>query len=216
MGIGSGAVYAFRDQGFGWQSSQTITSPTPNVNDDFGDYGLAMDATAARWIVGEPGDDMLGTDSGTVHVFDSPCTGPTTYCTAKTNTLGCIPQIAFTGAPSATVGGGFVITTSNVINNRLGYLFYGTNGQSAAPFKGGTLCVRQPLHRTPGQLSGGTPAPAFDCSGMLSLDFNVWLGSSNDPTLFIGQRVQAQYWSRDSQASYGVSLTDALDFVVAP
>ena len=35
---------------------------------------------------------------------------PTVYCTAKTNSLGCLPTIGFTGAPSASAGSGFNLT----------------------------------------------------------------------------------------------------------
>ena len=34
---------------------------------------------------------------------------PVTYCTAKTNSQGCVPAVGSTGTPSATAGSGFVI-----------------------------------------------------------------------------------------------------------
>src|SRR6185295_10948986 len=58
----------------------------------------------------------------------------TVYCTAKVNSLGCVPAIGFTGTPSKTFGTAFHITATNVLNGKDGLLFYGWNGQLANPF----------------------------------------------------------------------------------
>jgi hypothetical protein len=64
-----------------------------------------------------------------------------------------------------------VISASNVLNNKNGLLFYGSNGRNALPFQGGTLCVKTPVRRTPAVNSGGNPPPN-DCTGNFSLDMN--------------------------------------------
>ena len=91
------------------------------------------------------------------------------------------------------------------------------------PFQGGTLCIASPIGRTPPTNSGGTPGPALDCSGVLSIDFNAFalglLGGNPFFELQIpGTRICAQWWSRDpgypsTQAS---SLADGLSFVIRP
>jgi hypothetical protein len=141
---------------------------------------------------------------------------PATYCTAKVNSLGCTPAIGSSGLPSASLGNGFQITASNLRNRKLGILFYGTSGAAAAPFKGGTLCMQGPLVRARRQNSGGATTPTNDCSGGFSYDFNEYVAGGSDPALVGGQTVWAQYWSRDQGSSFGVSLTDALQFTLEP
>jgi hypothetical protein len=119
-----------------------------------------------------------------------------TYCVAKTNSLGCVPSLTFSGTPSASAGSGFDIQVSNVLSNRNGMFFYGVSGRQALPFHGGTLCVAPPLHRTAAQSSGGNPTT--DCSGVYAIDFNAWIGLAIDPRLVAGTAVDGQFWSRDS------------------
>src|SRR6185436_16998266 len=39
------------------------------------------------------------------------------FCTAKINSLGCLPSISGAGSPSASAGSGFVVACANVLNN---------------------------------------------------------------------------------------------------
>jgi hypothetical protein len=147
--------------------------------------------------------------------FTSNCTGiVSAYCTAKVNSQGCTPTIEALGAPSASVLAPFRIRARNVLNNKLGLLFYGF-APDAAPFQGGHLCVQQPLRRTPVQDSEGNTAPE-DCSGLYSFDFNHHIRSGIDPLLGAGAAVCAQYWSRDPSSPSTTGLTNALSFVICP
>jgi len=140
------------------------------------------------------------------------------YCTAKNNSLGCLPQVAVAGTPGATAAGPYDFSASTVLNGKNGLPFYGVGGPAALPFLGGTLCVQPPLRRLTVQNSGGSPPPAQDCSGAYLLDFNALIQSGSDPLLAPGQRVNAQWWSRDPAHpdGTGVGLTDALEFVIGP
>ncbi|HUR27572.1 MAG TPA: S8 family serine peptidase, partial [Planctomycetota bacterium] len=70
------------------------------------------------------------------------CSGSVTpYCVAKLNSLFCLPAIHGTGTPSASTGSGFLVTCTNVLNNKPGLLLYTVGGRAASPFTGGTLCV---------------------------------------------------------------------------
>jgi len=142
--------------------------------------------------------------------------GPQVYCTAKVNSQGCTPQIGSSGTPSATAGSGFVVSASNVINNKLGIAFFGMTGPASISFQGAFLCIGSPVQRTPPVLSGGTPPPATDCSGVLSFDYNVLIASGTNPALFASQHVWTQFWYRDPPAPFSTGLTDALHFVIAP
>jgi plastocyanin len=158
-----------------------------------------------------PGNVTVG-DSRSVTLFDC---SVSTYCTAKVNSLFCTPAIGSSGLPSASAGNGFAITAANIINQKFGLFFYGTNGQLASPFQGGFLCAKAPTKRTPVQSSGGSAAGS-DCTGSYSIDFNAWIASGIDPALMAGTAVDGQYWSRDPQGSFGTNLTDAIHFVICP
>jgi hypothetical protein len=96
--------------------------------------------------------DIAAGDQRTVALIERSCSGPViTYCTAKLNSLGCLPVIGSSGTPSASAGGGFTISGSNVRNQKSGLLFYGFDGQAAIAFEGGTLCVTSQIRRTPGE-----------------------------------------------------------------
>ncbi|MCP3917279.1 MAG: CehA/McbA family metallohydrolase [bacterium] len=134
-----------------------------------------------------------------------------TYCTGKASSLGCTPDIAWSGTPSATAGSGFTISASDLIPNSFGLMIYGL-APDFRPFQDATLCVGLPFVRTPIQNSGsGGSAP---CSGEYTLDFNTLIASGMDPTLTVGTTVFSQYWQRDNAASFGSGLSNALQFTI--
>lgn len=143
---------------------------------------------------------------------------PVTYCTAKTNSLGCTPTIGSSGVPSMSAGEGFHITCSNVINEKVGLMRVSTTGPNAAPFKGGFNCVQGPAARLGYQNAGGNPAPAHDCSGGYILDFNEYIASGANPFLSQGTTVWVQWWMRDTgfapPANY--SFSAGLQFTIEP
>ncbi|MBI5434027.1 MAG: VCBS repeat-containing protein [Planctomycetes bacterium] len=145
------------------------------------------------------------------------CAPFASYCTAKTNSLGCTPTLAATGAPSASSPSGFRIVATDVLAKKTGLFFYGTSGQVAAAFQGGTLCVKGPITRTALQNSGGNLAPT-DCSGSYEFDFNTHVASGVDPSLVAGTHVDGQFWSRDPgfSAPNNTGLTRAIDFTLCP
>jgi len=137
-----------------------------------------------------------------------------TYCTAKVNSLGCTPALAFAGTPSWTNGLPFVVSASNVLSQKTGLAFYGY-APSSAPFQGGLKCVAPPTFRTVNQSSGGSASGA-DCTGTYSFDFNALIRSQVDPGLVPGRKVYAQIWSRDPASPSLTGLTNAVQFTIAP
>jgi hypothetical protein len=134
------------------------------------------------------------------------------YCSAKPTSAGCTPRIDGVGAASLTTGGGLRVVANGVTQNAPGMLFFGF-APNSAPFHGGTLCVAQPIRRTPVQLSS---VGAAGCSGSLTYVFTP--GALAGYGLAAGANVHAQFWWRDSgfAAPNNIGLSDALRFTVAP
>ncbi len=175
-------------------------------------------ATGAATVIG---NTLLpiGVDGALVFVPDGP---PAPYCTAKLNSLGCTPAIAYSGVPSATPGSGFSVSTTGVINNKPGLYLYSDGGRAASPFSGGLLCVGAPLKRALPMNSGGH-LPPNDCSGVYMLDFNAFavgaLGGTPATYLAVpGTRINVQAWGRDNgfAAPNNTTLSNALEFFVGP
>lgn len=141
--------------------------------------------------------------------------GPQVYCSAKVNSQGCIPYVTVAGSPSLSSGAPFTIGASQVINQRIGMMVYGTSSVFT-PFQGGTLCVGG-LRRIGSQMSGGTVGTP-DCTGAYAFDFNAHARSGADPALVAGATISAQWYYRDVQdpAGFGSGLTDAVRFTLCP
>jgi hypothetical protein len=138
---------------------------------------------------------------------------PVVYCTAKLNSQLCVPSIAASGFASVSSSAPFIISATNILNQKTGLLFYGYQA-NAAPFQGGTLCVHAPIKRTATMNSGGSPTGS-DCTGAFSFDFNAFMHAGGDPLLaVVGQQVNAQYWSRDPQDPFTTNTTNAVQFAV--
>ena len=167
-----------------------------------------------------PGDTNAQTD---VFIADVTRGTISTYCTAKLNSLGCLPSLSSWGFPAAGASSGFVLQCKNVRNQKVGLLIYSLTGRAATPFQGGFLCVQPPVRRAPPVNSGGTPAGNSDCSGHWSLDFCAFasgqLGGNPQPGLQQpGTLVQSQWWGRDPgfPPPFDTALSEALEFSVVP
>jgi hypothetical protein len=201
---------------------------------------VAMNWSGGQLFRGEIPGSILGTISYRVRATDehgntgtsvtksyntspSGCSGaPVVYCTAKTNSLGCLPTIESSGIPSASAGSGFVVVGANVRNNKSGLLFYGVNGRASTPFQNGFLCVLSPIKRTPAVSAGGTPT-GNDCTGAYSIDMNAFavgaLGGTPLAALTVaGTVVDCQFWGRDPgfPSPNNTTLTNGLEYTVCP
>ena len=142
-------------------------------------------------------------------------TNPSTYCTAKVNSLGCTPMAGASGETSLTGPDNLVLGAKQVVNNKFGIFFWG-KAPNNLPFMGGTLCIQSPTVRTPPQMSGGNAPPANDCSGAYSFAFTHAYAASQG--LGAGSLIYGQFWSRDPAHpdGTGVGFTDAVQFELRP
>jgi hypothetical protein len=187
---------------------------------------LGAGQTSTSFLIDTDGETLMGdkTDVGDVEVWRTSCNQAwLTYCTAKLNSLGCLPWMDATGVPSLGGAGPFTLKGHAVRNNKSGLCFYSVNGPANAPFQNGILCVSTPIKRTVGVSSGGTAPPVNDCTGLLAIDMKAFaagsLGGSPLPALSVaGTVVNAQFWSRDPgfAAPNNTSLTDGLEYTVLP
>jgi hypothetical protein len=163
---------------------------------------------------GDPSSLVLVSESGQgIYAVYDGAQPPAAYCTAKVNSLGCTPAIGSIGWPSASGATPFTISVTSVLNQKQGLFFYGF-AQQITPFQGGFKCMASPTVRTPVQGSGGSAAPANDCSGSYAIDFRAWIGGGSDPQLVAGQEVDGQFWSRDPASASTTGLSDAITFVI--
>lgn len=137
---------------------------------------------------------------------------PGTWCQGKTNSLGCVPAIGFSGTPTATGPDNFFVTASNFQGATPGLLVWG-RGPNSIPFQGGTLCVKGPFVRAGVQTSTGSPSA---CDGTYSFPMSQSYRASLGIAAF--DTIYAQWIARDpaNPDGTGWSLSNAIEFTVLP
>lgn len=214
LGFTGRLVYRFdRELGYAEPASIPAGGGTPDSRTR--NAAISPDGTVVAFESGA--QNILPEDTDVffdVFTRDCPFQGVETYCVAEENSRGCVPFVESFGSPSVS-GTGFDVDAYNVLNQKFGVLFYGRNGTQMVPFLSGMLCVRSPVTRTSLQNSGGNQPPD-DCSGSFTVDFQGLVLSGADPGLTVGERVWAQYWSRDGGAPFGTNLSDAITFEILP
>jgi hypothetical protein len=217
MGFGEFYDLAFNGQGGLWGVFDSYTTYSPKN----GLYRIdlsTMTSTQVSW-----------SKWGFTGIAFGPACAAQSYCTGKPNSLGCVASIVSKGVSSPSALSGFEVSAASVRNQTLGILLYATTGAAAVPFQGGVLCVAPPVQRSKAVSSGGSAAPAVDCSGVLSLDFNSLLagkyhqtdlreGPVPPPGFPPGTTVYCQWWIRDPglPPPNSSALSDALQFVLCP
>ncbi len=122
----------------GWESVGTGLSNNADSmasHDDGSGLGSAL-------YVGGSFNEAGGLTSNRIARFDLSADAPLIYCTAKMNSLGCVPSIGSVGSPSVSAGAGFTITATNVLSLNVGMLIYSTAGPASTPFQGGKMCLK--------------------------------------------------------------------------
>lgn len=152
--------------------------------------------------------------------FDAP-RFPLPYCTAGTTTNGCVPTLAATAQPSASLASACTIHALELEGQRAGLVFYGVDNAGFVPSPWGAgsssfLCVKPPIQRMFTQVSGGS---ANHCDGVFSQSWNAFQAAapaSLGNPFAAGDKLYAQGWFRDPAAPKSTNLTNALELSVAP
>jgi hypothetical protein len=216
--IDAGSAYVFLRSGTGWTEQAKVTASDPDASALF---GKSASISVDTGLFGALWDDPAGIDdAGSAYVFRlSP--GPRViYCTAGTSASGCHALLSATGTASASAASGFLLQAPGVEGSKDGAFFWGKNGKQANPWGNGTSfqCVVPPVTRG-GPLTGTGTNGA--CDGSFAQDLNAtWCSTCPYPQKNPGSGavVQAQLWYRDplSTSNQTTSLSDAIEFVVAP
>ncbi len=193
---------------------------------DAGIVNVNMDAiplASGNWTLSIY-DWFLGADGGSLTswdlCFDAP-TGPVAYCTAGTTSNGCLPSIAATAQPSASLSGACTINVTGVEGQKTGLMFYGVDNTGFTPVAWGPtsnsfLCVKPPTQRMFSQNSGGI---ANTCSGALTQNWNTFQSafpSSLGNPFSAGDKVYVQAWFRDPAAPKTTNLSNGLELTMIP
>jgi hypothetical protein len=143
---------------------------------------------------------------------------PRTYCTAGVSTLGCSPQLAWSGQPSLSASQPFVLTAGPFEGQRKGSFVYSLSGPAEVLLGNSSSrrCVAAPF-AIPWPLALG--GSLGTCSGSLALDWNALMNGST-PVLgepfAVGDAIWIQAWGRDPAGPVGSVLSNALEFVLDP
>jgi glucose/arabinose dehydrogenase len=144
---------------------------------------------------------------------------PTSYCSGKTSSTGCVPFLSTSGAASVSAGR-FNLIGNDFIEGQIGYYIYGPE-KANLNFHGGKLCVKIPFRRIATRIQSKDGVSCMACDGAcrtFKRDFNELIRSGIDPALTCGAVVRVQMRQRDplDPRGYGDSLSDAVTFTIGP
>jgi hypothetical protein len=198
------------------QTTERVSVGTGGVQSAFDSSAPDLNADGSIVIFANYGGDLVPSPPATsdwyLNDLTRACPAALAYCSGKTNSAGCVPEVGVAGVPTLSGSVSFFVTARGVINRQPGLFFWGLAPKST-PFAGGTRCVSAPLVRSPVQGSGGSAA-GIDCSGSYSYAFDGAVTSAHG--LSAGTTVYGQFWGRDPGASPRIGMTDALQFTLCP
>jgi hypothetical protein len=140
---------------------------------------------------------------------------PGIHCTGTPTSLGCVPEMTWTGLPSVSGTDDFQVTCRDVIPNVAGLLILSPT-PGFTPFGPGTLCFAGQIRRRPVQISFDTGAmgscSTYAFTDHLSQSYLAQQGFT------VGTTVFCQYVSRDGGFAppNNLSLSEGLRFTVLP
>lgn len=140
------------------------------------------------------------------------CSSPAEWCEGKPNSLGCVPEITFSGSPTVTGADDFHVSAANFLGANFGLLAW-SRTPSSIPFQGGTLCLAGPFFRAGLQFAGGSSGV---CDGSYVFHFSQGYRASFGIQPY--ETIYVQWFARDAANPDGTgwSLSNGLEFTVCP
>jgi hypothetical protein len=163
---------------------------------------------------GDGKSELVAGTLGSFRLFSTAPARGATYCTAKTNSLACVPVLAATGTASRSAPDDFHLLATNVLNNKPGIVIW-SRARGYSPLGNGSLCLSSPIFRRTLGSSGGSPS-GLDCTGVY--DYYLSHAEMNLLGMLAGDTVYTQMWSRDPGFSppNNIGLTNGWVFTMAP
>jgi hypothetical protein len=214
-GVTSGSAYIFMRKGVNWTQVQKFL---PSDGDSVDSLGRSVCTSGDVVVIGAELDEQTAIDAGSAYEFHITNTYASTYCnyaTSKTNSIGCLPALRFSGTPSVTVASPFSLIATSLVNNQHARLLYSTVGRANTSVRIGTYCIAPPYRSSTLLPTGGTVVVP-DCSGTAAFDFNAWLRNGNDAAIVAGTTVYTQFRFDDPGDPARKGLTNAVEFTVLP
>lgn len=209
----AGSAYVFGRAGSAWVQRSKLVPTSIQAGYRFGSSVDFSGSTVVGGAPGVGGPQPFG--NGSAAVFLAPAYE--NYCTAGPSASGCHATLSAIGTPSASAPTGMRLQAANVEGAKQGVFYFGTSGRIALPFgTGGSFrCVAQPAWRGGLLSASGTNAA---CDGAFEFDLNAHWTANPLRNPGAGALVQVQLWYRDpqNQGSETSSMSDALEFCVAP
>ncbi len=192
----------------------TIAGPAPYSKFGWGLCAGDTDADGRPEII--VGNWELGVtpQNGYVQIYEMTTPPPTSYCTAKLNSLGCTPTISTQGSSTLSGADDFEIDVAQVLNHKAGTLLFSVKPK-ALPFGGGTLCIGAPRVVFASQDSGGSTG-TLDCSGSYAFQLTHALMQAKGFTPGLVLFFQVHMRDPGFSAPNGVSLTSGLRVTIGP
>jgi FG-GAP-like repeat/FG-GAP repeat len=153
-------------------------------------------------------------DDGSVRVHSTTLLPPSTYGTAKVNSLGCTPTLTWSGTPSLSGAGDFVLRCSEVLNQSPGVALW-SEFPALIPFNGGLLCLGTPRFVLARMRSGGS-STGTDCTGVLMCPLRHGALAAHGMTAGMTICVQFGYRDHPHPDGTGVGLSGGVIFSVFP
>jgi hypothetical protein len=211
--LGTVASVSYSNIQGGWPGPGNIDADPFFWGVEHGDYRLLPASPCID--TGNPADqdpDGSRLDMGAFPFDPDYCGTPGSYCSAKSNSAGCLPAMRWSGTPTLTGPDDFHVRATDVLPSKVGILIWSTEGAAEIPFFGGLRCIAAPLKRSRPLRS--TPDGNGDCIGVFDYPFTQ--GFMTSQGLQAGSRLYLQIWHRDPAQpdGTGVGLTDGLEATI--
>ena len=203
----SGSAYLFEEMESGWVETEKLV-PGDGALGDF--FGMSVAIVSGTAVVGSPGDDDLGDESGSAYLFHVANPIGDNYCgPANLNSTGMSAEVSALGSNIVACNLLSLVAT-DLPPNQFGY-FLASETQGFVPFVGGSqgnLCLASNIGRFVKQVQSSGP------DGSFSIPVDLTSIPTTPPhTVLAGETWNFQAWFRDANPGVTSNFTDGIEIV---